>query len=226
GPDGGRADPRRAAVGHAASLSSDPDPGRGRQDFDLGFSCAGRHAGGFLRKIRKGLCSHRSLRAARSAGARAGSAAPHRSGGVSHFSEGVCMRHTKKAHSGGRARIAAWLGAVLLAMGAPCGPAQAQTSTYPSEAGTLEVTTLHKGLENPWALAFLPQGEGLLITERPGRLRLWTPDGGMSSAIEGLPEVFAKGQGGLLDVALPPDFAQTRRVYLSYAEGSRRNPGE
>src|SRR5690606_18673646 len=125
-----------------------------------------------------------------------------------------------------RARIAAWLGAVLLAMGAPCGPAQAQTSTYPSEAGTLEVTTLHKGLENPWALAFLPQGEGLLITERPGRLRLWTPDGGLSSAIEGLPEVFAKGQGGLLDVALPPDFAQTRRVYLSYAEGSRRNPGE
>ncbi|WP_245220288.1 PQQ-dependent sugar dehydrogenase [Pusillimonas caeni] len=121
---------------------------------------------------------------------------------------------------------AGFMGAVLLAVAALCGPVQAQTATYPSEEGTLEVTTLQKGLENPWALAFLPDGQGMLITERPGRLRLWTPEGGLSQDIEGVPRVFAKGQGGLLDVALAPDFAQSRHVYLSYAEGSERNPGE
>lgn len=105
-------------------------------------------------------------------------------------------------------------------------PAQAQTQTYSSEAGRLEVTTLQKGLENPWALAFLPDGQGMLVTERPGRLRLWAPGKGLSGPVEGVPRVFAKGQGGLLDVALPPDFEQSRRVYLSYAEGSLRNPGE
>lgn len=104
--------------------------------------------------------------------------------------------------------------------------AQADKPTFQSEHGPLEVTTLQTGLENPWAMAFLPKGQGILITERPGRLRVWSPQGGLSASIEGLPEVFARGQGGLLDIALAPDFEQSRHVYMSYAEGSPRNAQE
>lgn len=82
----------------------------------------------------------------------------------------------------------------------------------------LQVTELATGLEHPWALAFLPGKEGILITERPGNLRLWRPDSGLQPPIAGVPKVYAKSQGGLLDVALAPDFAASRRVYLSYAE--------
>ncbi|WP_350600617.1 PQQ-dependent sugar dehydrogenase [Pseudomonas sp. 65/3-MNA-CIBAN-0223] len=88
-----------------------------------------------------------------------------------------------------------------------------------SELGTLEVTTLTQGLEHPWALAFLPDRQGMLVTERPGNLRLVTVDGKLSEPISGVPDVWAKGQGGLLDVVLSPDFKQDRTVYLSYAEG-------
>lgn len=120
----------------------------------------------------------------------------------------------------------ALLASLVIAAAAVHAPAGAQTDTFQSEAGPLEVTTLQKGLENPWGLAFLPKGQGILITERPGRLRLWTQQDGLSKALAGTPEVFAQGQGGLLDVALPPDFPETRRVYLSFAEGSPRNPSE
>ena len=88
-----------------------------------------------------------------------------------------------------------------------------------SEQGMLEVTTLTEGLEHPWALAFLPDRQGMLVTERPGNLRLVTVEGKLSDPIGGVPEVWAKGQGGLLDVVLSPDFKQDRTVYLSYAEG-------
>lgn len=88
-----------------------------------------------------------------------------------------------------------------------------------SEQGTLEVTTLTQGLEHPWALAFLPDRQGMLLTERPGNLRLVSLDGKLSAPISGVPDVWAKGQGGLLDVVLSPDFKQDRTVYLSYAEG-------
>lgn len=80
------------------------------------------------------------------------------------------------------------------------------------------VTELQDKLEHPWSLAFLPDNKGILITERPGRLRLWQPSGGLSSPIIGVPNVYAEGQGGLLDVVLAPDFATSRRVYLSFAE--------
>ena len=76
-----------------------------------------------------------------------------------------------------------------------------------------------RGLERPWGLAFLPDGR-LLVTERPGRLRIVT-GAGLSAPLAGVPAVFARGQGGLLDVALSPAFAQDRLVYLSFAE-----PGE
>lgn len=79
------------------------------------------------------------------------------------------------------------------------------------------VERLVGGLRHPWALAFLPGGEGALITERPGNLRWWR-DGQLSAPLKGVPAVFAKGQGGLLDVVLAFDFPETRRVYLAYAE--------
>lgn len=80
------------------------------------------------------------------------------------------------------------------------------------------VSELQTDLEHPWSLAFLPDDGGILITERPGRLRLWLPDRGLSEPLSGVPEVFAKAQGGLLDVALSPQFVTDRRVYLSFAE--------
>jgi glucose/arabinose dehydrogenase len=95
----------------------------------------------------------------------------------------------------------------------------AATQDLKSEQGTLEVTTIAKGLEHPWALAFLPDRQGMLVTERPGNLRVVSADGKLSAPIDGVPKVWAKGQGGLLDVALSPDFKQDRTVYLSYAEG-------
>lgn len=88
----------------------------------------------------------------------------------------------------------------------------------PSSQGQLNVTEVVGNLDRPWALAFLPGNEGLLITEKPGALRLWRPGRGLSSPIKGVPAVYDRGQGGLLDVALAPDFAQSRRVYLTYAE--------
>lgn len=87
-----------------------------------------------------------------------------------------------------------------------------------SEQGTLEVTTITQGLEHPWALAFLPDRQGMLVTERSGNLRLIGVDGKHSEPISGVPKVWAKGQGGLLDVVLSPTFKQDRLVYLSYAE--------
>jgi glucose/arabinose dehydrogenase len=95
----------------------------------------------------------------------------------------------------------------------------APTQNLKSEQGTLEVTTMTKGLEHPWALAFLPDRQGMLVTERPGNLRVVSADGKLSAPLSGVPKVWAKGQGGLLDVVLSPDFKQDRTVYLSYAEG-------
>ena len=96
---------------------------------------------------------------------------------------------------------------------------------YPSESGKLTVETIAEGLRYPWAVAFLPDGKGMLVTERLGYLRVVTANGKVSGAIHGVPKVWAKEQGGLLDVALSPSFAQDRLVYLSYAEGGGANGG-
>jgi glucose/arabinose dehydrogenase len=82
-----------------------------------------------------------------------------------------------------------------------------------------DVVTVAEGLANPWALAFLPNGK-MLITERPGRLRILSADGKLSEPVAGLPAVDARGQGGLLDVALDPGFASNGLIYWSYAEPS------
>ena len=81
------------------------------------------------------------------------------------------------------------------------------------------VVKLLEGLDHPWSLAFLPDGR-MLVTERPGRLSLIGRDF-KRSHIEGVPRVYASGQGGLLEVALHPRFAENRLIYLSYA-----GPGE
>lgn len=80
------------------------------------------------------------------------------------------------------------------------------------------VETVAQGLDHPWSLAFLPDGR-MLVTERPGRLRLIAANGQLSAPIAGLPRVKAAGQGGLLDVVLDPQFAQNQRIYWSYSEG-------
>ncbi|MGH7578826.1 MAG: PQQ-dependent sugar dehydrogenase, partial [Gemmatimonadales bacterium] len=99
------------------------------------------------------------------------------------------------------------------------GPSQ-RSPTPESIAGRVGAETVAKGLEHPWALAFLPDGR-ILVTERPGRLRIVGKDGKLSSPLGGVPKVQAAGQGGLLDVAVDPKFEENRLVYLSYAE-----PGE
>jgi len=95
-------------------------------------------------------------------------------------------------------------------------PAVAQ-QRFPSSAGDLVVETVASGLEHPWGLAFLPDRR-MLVTERPGRLRLVSASGEISRPITGVPNVVARGQGGLLDVVLDPNFAQNRTLYLSFAE--------
>jgi aldose sugar dehydrogenase len=98
------------------------------------------------------------------------------------------------------------------------GEAQAPRSPTPkSIPGVVSAETVARGLEHPWGLAFLPDGR-MLVTERPGRLRLVNRDGRVSTPLAGVPAVQARGQGGLLDVALHPHFGENRLVYLSYAE--------
>lgn len=93
-------------------------------------------------------------------------------------------------------------------------PASAETVS--SQKHRFRVVTVVEGLEHPWGLAFLPDG-GMLVTERPGRLRLVRQGRLDPQPVEGLPAIAAKGQGGLLDVALHPDFAQNRLIYISFA---------
>lgn len=81
----------------------------------------------------------------------------------------------------------------------------------------LRTTIVASGLEHPWGMVQLPNGSWL-VTERPGRLRIIGVDGAVSAPVQDLPEVDARGQGGLLDVVIRKDFAQTRRVWWSYAE--------
>lgn len=105
----------------------------------------------------------------------------------------------------------------LLAVFALALPAQAADPSFPSSAGTVTVQTVASGLVNPWALAFLPDGS-MLVTERPGRMRIVARDGKLSAPLTGVPAVYARGQGGLLDVIIDRGFAQNRIIYFSYAE--------
>jgi glucose/arabinose dehydrogenase len=124
------------------------------------------------------------------------------------------VAHRELLHTRHPARRAGTsLAALLLtACAAEAVPGQTQTSQHHD----YRYVNVVEGLEHPWGMAFLPDGD-ILITERPGRLRI-VRDGTLDrQPIEGVPPVFARGQGGLLDVAVHPDFANNRFVYLSYS---------
>ncbi len=106
----------------------------------------------------------------------------------------------------------------------PATPDVAGPAQFPSQHGPVEVTTVVEGLEHPWGLAFLPDGR-MLVTERPGRLRIISATGEISKPVAGVPEVFARGQGGLLDVAIDPQFATEPWVYLSFSESGEGGGG-
>jgi aldose sugar dehydrogenase len=96
-------------------------------------------------------------------------------------------------------------------------PAAGQSETFQSQRHGYRVEPVVEGLVNPWAIAFLPNGD-MLVTERPGRLRIVSGGVLRPEPIAGVPEVRAQGQGGLLDVALHPAFASNRLVYLTYSK--------
>ena len=98
----------------------------------------------------------------------------------------------------------------------PAFPEQFRANLVASDV-ELDMATLAGGLVHPWGIAALPDG-GWLVTERPGRLRHVAQDGTLSDPISGVPEVWNRDQGGLLDVALGPDFAQDRTIYMTYAK--------
>jgi aldose sugar dehydrogenase len=102
--------------------------------------------------------------------------------------------------------------AVLVFAGFPASAAEQLTDDE-----RFALTAVSDELENPWGLAFLPDGR-LLVTERPGRLRIVAADGSLSEPLANVPDVLARGQGGLLDVALDPAFEANGTIYLSYSE--------
>jgi aldose sugar dehydrogenase len=87
-----------------------------------------------------------------------------------------------------------------------------------------DVLTVASGLEHPWGMDFLPDGR-ILVTERSGRLRVVSPGGNLSAPLAGLPAIDVGGQGGLLDVALHPDFANNQLVYWTFSDPQGRNNG-
>ena len=122
-------------------------------------------------------------------------------------------RNAVRAGAAARALLA--IAMLLFGAAGPLAAAE-RLGTYETAKQRFHLVKLTDGLEHPWGLAFLPDGR-MLVTERPGRLRIvddgWlTPD-----PVAGVPEVWEDGQGGLLDVALHPDFAENGLVYLSYA---------
>lgn len=109
----------------------------------------------------------------------------------------------------------------VIAFGATAGNAQ----IVPTEAHRVRVTQLTAGLQNPWGMAFLPDGR-MLVTERGGRLRVIGKDFKLDpTPVEGVPAVAAVGQGGLMDVVLHPKFAENNLVYLSYSAGDAKGIG-
>ena len=105
--------------------------------------------------------------------------------------------------------------ALTVLLAAFTGTAQAADPTFPTTAGDVTVETVASGLVHPWSLAFLPDGR-MLVTERPGRMRIVTRDGKLSPPLAGVPKVVARGQAGLLDVALDRAFTQNQTIYFCF----------
>lgn len=102
---------------------------------------------------------------------------------------------------------------VVVGLGALAAPKVARRM----EMQGMRPVTVAKGLEMPWSLAFMPDGR-MLVIERPGRMRMVGLDGSVGPALKGLPPVFAQGEGGLMDVALHPEFARNGQLYWTFSE--------
>ncbi|QTQ39014.1 Glucose / Sorbosone dehydrogenase domain-containing protein [Aromatoleum petrolei] len=138
---------------------------------------------------------------------------------MTHFLSSL-SRLAEGAASRVKPHIARIMVAVLMASVICLSPASAQTVVR-SEAGPVRVTEVARGLDTPWSLAFLPDGN-MLVTERPGRLRVVTPEGRLSPPLQNVPRVHATGQGGLLDVVVGSNFARDRLIWLSFAQPTQK----
>jgi glucose/arabinose dehydrogenase len=103
-------------------------------------------------------------------------------------------------------------------------PYFSSTAYAQSSQVKFDVHVLVNGLNHPWSMVFLPDGQ-ILLTERIGQLRIVSTDGKLSAPIKGVPAVFAKDQGGLLGLALDPDFSKNHLIYFSYAESQADKAG-
>ncbi len=119
-----------------------------------------------------------------------------------------CAKHTGRR----------WIGACAALLAGLLGSGIAMAEAGPMRG--LQAQTVARGLENPWAVAFV-DAQRFLVTERPGRLRLVHADGRIEAPVSGLPAIEASGQGGLLDLVTDPDFERNRQLYFCYTE-----PGE
>ncbi len=129
----------------------------------------------------------------------------------------------KATHHGqlSQPRCALWVAVALSALVA-CSPTQAQQAeaSHDSQHHDFSLEVVTDGLTHPWSMVFLPDGD-ILVTERPGRLRV-VSDGQLQSAeVSGLPDIAAPGQGGLLDIALHPNFEENGWLYMSYSAAVR-----
>jgi glucose/arabinose dehydrogenase len=130
-----------------------------------------------------------------------------------------------RADRRGKLRLAfvfGWAALLLLVFAANVPAAEVVEARVASDEAEFRVVRVAGGLQNPWSVAFLPDGRAL-VSERPGRLQLLQD--GRWTQIEGLPEITAVGQGGLLDIALHPQYERNGWIYFSHAGGSRSNMG-
>lgn len=114
--------------------------------------------------------------------------------------------------------------ALILLLALDAGAQNAEPLREKTRHGEVVVETVASGLAHPWGLAFLPDG-AMLVTERPGNIRRISADGTVSNPLAGTPDVAARGQGGLLDIALDPAFATNRTLYITYAEPRQGGAG-
>ncbi len=134
---------------------------------------------------------------------------------VIHASTRIACRLAKP---GARAAAGFSVAVALLAS-----PGEVSAKEIATDLVTVETEAIATGLSHPWGLDFLPDGSAL-VTERRGRLFLFTP-GVSIVGVAGLPDVAARGQGGLLDVAVSPDFETSSLIYFSYSEPGRGGAG-
>ncbi len=111
---------------------------------------------------------------------------------------------------------------VLLLVAALTAAGTAQAQVFKSSAGDLKVETVVSGLAHPWGLQFLPDGR-MLVTERPGRIRIVGTDGKLSPPLSGVPQPVVRGQAGLLDIRLDRDFAQNKTIYFCFTHDGGGN---